>query len=183
MEQGDLFQLDDVVALLERTPASLSQLLAGLPQPWLQTKESSESWSPYEVLCHLINGEDTNWMPRAQHILAGDGRPFEPFDRAPRLDEPHPPAADELLRRFAALRHANIAALRRLNLTAAELERTGEHPEFGQVTLRQLLATWAVHDLNHTGQIVATLARRYTTAVGPWKAYLSILHGAEWSGD
>jgi len=171
----DGFKLDDAVAILERTPASLSALLMGLSEEWVRATTGDDKWSPYDVIGHLIDGERTNWIPRARHILAGETRPFEPFDRTAHLTERQDNRIDELLATFAELRRANVAALRGMNLTNVDLRRTGQHPEFGQVTLRQLLATWVVHDLNHIGQIVETLAKVYTTAVGPWSAYLLIL--------
>jgi hypothetical protein len=183
MEQANPLRLDDVLALLERTPASLGFLLAGLPQLWLNMTDGHDTWSPYQVISHLINGEHTNWLPRVQHILANEKRSFEPFDRVPWPNEHHASSADELLARFAQLRQENIATLKRLNLSKADMNRTGQHPEFGEVTLGQLLATWAVHDLNHIGQIVGTMARVYTNAVGPWKAYLPILQAGEWSEE
>lgn len=183
MSQTDPFHLDDVVVLLERTPASLNNLLAGLPQLWINATEGNNSWSPYEVICHLITGEYTNWLPRVQHILANDKRPFEPFDRTPWPDEHHNKNAVELLALFAQIRHQNIATLKRLSLSNADMSRTGQHPEFGEVTLGQLLATWVVHDLNHIGQIVGTMAKVYTNAVGPWQAYLSILQAGGSSED
>ena len=120
MDQANPFHLDDVLALLERTPASLSALLAGLPQLWLNTNDSDGTWSPSQVISHLINGEHTNWLPRVQHILANEKRSFEPFDRTPWTHEGHAPSADALLARFAQLRQENIATLKRLNLSNAD---------------------------------------------------------------
>jgi hypothetical protein len=167
--------LDEVVIMLERAPATLSALLTGLPERLLRATDGDDSWSPYDVLGHLIDGERTNWLPRAQHILAGETQPFAPFDRTAFLSERQDQPIDERLALFAALRRENIAALLGMNLTSADLSRTGQHPEFGSVTLAQLLATWVVHDLNHIRQIVHTLAKVYTDAVGPWRAYLLIL--------
>lgn len=181
MNQADPFRLADVLVLLERTPASLNSLLIGLPHVWLNATDGPGTWSPYQVITHLINGEYTNWLPRVHRILANDTQPFEPFDRTPSLQEQNAPSADELLARFAELRQESIATLIRLNLSQVDMNRTGQHPEFGTVTLQQLLATWAVHDLNHIGQIVGTVARVYTDAVGPWKAYLPILQASGWS--
>lgn len=173
--QQDAFNLDDAVAILERTPASLSALLAGVPERWVRATEGDESWSPYDVIGHLIDGERMNWMVRARHILRGEQRPFDPFDRTAHLSENQGKSVDELLTAFAELRRENVAALVSMNLTSADLSRTGQHPEFGEVRLSQLLATWVVHDLNHIGQIVQTMAKVYGHAVGPWTAYLSIL--------
>lgn len=175
----DGFNLDDAVALLERTPASLSALLAGLPQTWVKATEGEGTWSPYDVVGHLIHGERTDWIPRARHILAGEGRPFEPFDRTAQFTESRGKSLGELLDTFAALRRENVAALARMALTEADLARRGLHPALGEVTLGQLLATWVVHDLDHLGQIARTMAKAYAGAVGPWSAYLSILKDRE----
>lgn len=167
-------RLADALAVLERTPATLGALLDGLPDTWARATDSDGAWSPYDVVGHLIQGERTNWMPRARHILSGAPGPFVPFDRTPQFGD-SPPSLTELLATFADLRHANVADLHALQLTAQDLERTGQHPDFGDVTLGQLLATWVVHDMNHLAQIAQTLARVYTDAVGPWRAYLSVL--------
>lgn len=170
-----MFNLADALTRLERTPDSLRALMVGLPDQWLFATEGPDEWSPYQVLCHLVNGEYTNWLLRAQHILAGEPRPFAPFDRTGLPAELHGKSADDLLAVFAHMRRDNVAALRRFNLSDADLARIGQHPEFGTVTLAQLLATWVVHDLNHLAQITRTLAKVYTVAVGPWRAYLDIL--------
>lgn len=171
----DGFNLDEAVALLGQTPATLSSLLAGLPEQSARAAEVEGAWSPHDVIAHLIDGERTNWMPRARHILAGGQGPFEPFDRTAEIAASQAKSVGELLAAFAELRRANVAELAGLNLTGADLERTGQHPEFGEVKLAQLLATWVVHDLDHLGQIVRTVAQQYTEAVGPWRAYLEIL--------
>lgn len=177
--QHDGFNLDDAVAILERTPATVSALLVGVPERWARATEGDESWSPYDVVGHLIDGERTNWLPRARHILAGETRPFDPFDRTAHFTESQGKSLDELLTAFAELRRENVAALGGMNLTSADLSRTGQHPEFGEVRLAQLLATWVVHDLNHVAQIVQTMAKVYADAVGPWSVYLSILQDRE----
>ncbi len=173
--EADTFNLDDTLTILERTPATLNALLADLPERWLGATEGEGSWSPREVLVHLIEGERTNWLPRARHILAGETRPFDPFDRTGLFAESQGKSVAELLSRFAALRRDNVAALQALEITPATLNQTGQHPEFGEVRLAQLLATWVVHDLNHVAQIVRTMAKVYGEAVGPWSAYLAIL--------
>jgi uncharacterized damage-inducible protein DinB len=175
----ELFNLSEAVALLERTPASLSALLTGLPDIWVRATEGEGTWSPYDVVGHLIHGERTDWIPRARHILAGERRPFEPFDRTAQLTESRGQSLDELLTTFAALRRESLAALAGMNLTEAHLSMTGQHPELGEVTLGQLLATWVVHDLDHVGQISRTMAKVYAGEVGPWGAYLSILRDRE----
>ncbi len=167
--------LKDIVAILERTPASLTALLAGLPDVWITATEGDNTWSPYDVIGHLIHGERTDWIPRARHILAGETRPFPPFDRTAQFTESHSANLSELLATFEALRQDSIATLVSMNLTNEDLRRTGQHPEFGAVTLGQLLATWVVHDLDHISQIARTMAKVYAETVGPWKTYLSIL--------
>lgn len=174
MHQNE-FNLEDAMAILVRTPAALRALCAGLPEQWVRTTEGDGAWSPYDVIGHLIHGERTDWLPRARHILAGERQPFAPFDRTAQFSESQGKSIGELLTTFAELRSENIAALVSMKLTHADLSRTGQHPELGEVRLGQLLATWVVHDLNHLGQIVQTMARGYTNAVGPWRAYLSIL--------
>src|SRR5713226_10549321 len=169
------FNLDEGLAVLERTPASLTALLDGLPETWIRSTEGEGTWSPYDVIGHLIHGERTDWIPRARHILADEARPFESFDRAAQFTENKGKSLAELLEIFADLRRENVAALEGMKLTEADFERKGLHPELGEVTLGQLLATWVVHDLDHLGQISRTMAKVYVDAVGPWSAYLSIL--------
>jgi hypothetical protein len=171
--------LKDAVAVLERTPASLAALLEGLPDVWVSATEGGETWSPYDVVGHLIHGERTDWIPRARHILAGESRPFDKFDRTAQLTESRGKGLGELLSTFAELRRENVAALAAMNLTGEDLGRKGLHPELGEVTLGQLLATWVVHDLDHVGQVARTMAKAYAAAVGPWSAYLSILRDRE----
>jgi hypothetical protein len=175
----DGLNLSDIVALLARTPASLTALLEGLPDTLVAATEGADTWSPYDVIGHLIHGERADWIPRARHILAGEGRPFDPFDRTAQFTESGGRSVSELLATFAALRRENVAALSGMNLTSAELSRAGRHPELGDVTLGQLLAAWVVHDLDHVGQIARTMAKVYADAVGPWSAYLSILRDRE----
>ncbi|WP_257306675.1 DinB family protein [Geothrix campi] len=167
--------LDNIVAILARTPASLSALLEGLPQALVTVTEGGNTWSPYDVIGHLIYGERVNWIPRARHILAGETRPFDPFDRTAQFTQSQGKELSELLKTFEMLRRENLATLAGMNLTDTDFFRVGHHPELGEVTLGQLLATWAVHDLDHLGQIARTLAKAHTSAVGPWGRFLSIL--------
>ncbi|MGH9443620.1 MAG: DinB family protein [Thermoanaerobaculia bacterium] len=173
------FDLDDAVAVLRRTPASLAALLEGLPQAWITATEGGETWSPYDVIGHLIHGERTDWIPRARHILAGETRPFEKFDRTAQLRESRATSLADLLATFSRLREENLAALTAMKISDADMARGGLHPELGPVTLGQLLSTWVVHDLDHVAQIARTMAKVYGKAVGPWTAYLSILHDRE----
>jgi DinB family protein len=169
--------LPDVVAILGRTPAALRALLSGLPEPWLTASEGEGTFSPRDVLGHLIHGEKTDWIPRVELILgSGDTRPFVPFDRFGFRDAIRGRSIGDLLDEFEALRTQNLETLRTLGPGGRELAYKGLHPELGPVTLGQLLATWAVHDLNHIGQIVRVMSRQYEVEVGPWKAYLGILN-------
>ena len=169
-------KLADAVAVLERTPATLAALLQGLPETWTNATEGNDTWSPYDVIGHLIHGELTDWIPRAQHILSGESRAFDRFDRTAQFKESQGQSLNELLATFASHRRDNISVLLEMNLSEEDLDRRGLHPELGEVTLRQLLATWVVHDLDHIGQIARTMAKVYTNAVGPWTEYLSILN-------
>jgi hypothetical protein len=168
------FSLDEALAILERTPRALAALLSGLPRAWTEATEGDGTWSPREILAHLVHGERTDWIPRARIILAhGEGRPFDPFDREGHASLPADPAA--LLAEFASARAESVAALRAMRLSEKDLDRAGRHPAFGRVTLRQLLATWVVHDLGHLRQAARVMAKRYGEDVGPWIAYLPVL--------
>jgi hypothetical protein len=170
------FDLDRAIAVLERTPAVLRALLAGLPDPWVRGCEGAGTWCAFDVVGHLIDGEETDWIPRARIILGpGPSRRFEPFDRFHHLEANRGVPIATLLDRFAARRAESLTALRGFHLTPELLERTGEHPELGTVTLSQLLSTWVAHDLDHLAQIVRVMARQYAGAVGPWGRYLSVL--------
>ena len=169
-------ELDQTLEILERTPATLRAILAGLSADWTHAHSDPDSWSPSAVVGHLINGEETNWLPRAEMILQyGESRPFETFDRTAQFDQLKDQSLDQLLNTFEQLRRQNIARLKAMQITSAQLSLRGTHPELGAVTLRQLLATWVVHDLNHIGQVVEAMSKRYVEAVGPWKAFLPIL--------
>jgi hypothetical protein len=171
------FDLGETFDLLERTPAVLDRLLRGTSAAWHRHDEGPETWSAFDVVGHLVHGEETDWIPRARIILEhGEARPFAPFDRTAMLTRFARWSLGDLLDRFAELRRANLEIARGWKLAAADLERRGRHPDFGPVTLRQLLATWAVHDLNHLGQIARVVAKRYGDEVGPWRAYLGILN-------
>ncbi|MFA6167885.1 MAG: DinB family protein [Gemmatimonadaceae bacterium] len=170
------FDFDDAIALLERTPATLRALLAGLSDAWITANEGPETFSPFDNLGHLIHGERTDWIPRARIILAqGTNRTFEPYDRFAQARESEGKSVATLLDEFATLRAENVATLRSWNLSARELSLEGEHPSLGPVTLRQLLATWVAHDLGHLAQTARVMAKRHREAVGPWRAYLPIL--------
>jgi uncharacterized damage-inducible protein DinB len=171
------FELDEAMATLSRTPATLKAMLNGLPRNWVENNEGPETWSPYDVIGHLIHGEQTDWLQRAKIILEyGEARPFDPFDRFAQFEESKGKTLEELLEEFAALREQNLATLREMNLGAGDFEKTGQHPALGKVTLKELLATWVTHDLDHIAQISRTMAKQYATEVGPWQAYISILY-------
>lgn len=170
------FNLTEGIAVLERTPGTFRALLAGLPEPWISSTEGPDTFSPFDNLGHLIHGERTDWIPRAQIILAQDiSRTFAPYDRFAQVRESAGKSLDELLDEFEALRAANLITLRGWNLSDAKFELEGRHPALGVVTLRQLLSTWVAHDLGHIAQTTRVMAKRYREAVGPWRAYLPIL--------
>lgn len=161
--------------LLERTPAVLREWLAGLPAAWLDAREGEGTWSPREIVGHLIEGERTDWMPRVRHILRhGDAVAFAPFDRGAHL-RAGSAAIEDQIAEFDRLRARSLAELDALRLGAGDLGRTGRHPELGVVTLGQHLATWQAHDLSHLAQIARVLARRHEQAIGPWRAYLPLV--------
>ncbi len=170
------FDLDEGMAVLTRTPATLRALLADLPSPWTSANEGPDTWSPQDVVGHLIHGEETDWIPRAKIILTkGESQAFEPFDRFAQARRFAGWSLERLLDRFGELRAAGIATLRGWRLTWEQLALPGRHPELGPVTLAQLLASWVVHDLGHIAQISRVMAKQYTAAVGPWKVYLPVL--------
>jgi hypothetical protein len=174
--------LAETNALLERTPAVVRALLGGLPESWLGTPDTADGWTPRDVVGHLISAELDDWIPRARIILEhGTERAFDPFDRFAHVERDAGVPLDELIERFDALRREQLRLLREL-VGEAELDRVGRHPELGEVTMRQLLATWAVHDLDHVAQIYAGLAGSRDAAVGPWKAYLGILTRRDGAG-
>jgi DinB family protein len=169
-------KLVETVAILTRTPAALNALLRGLPDIWALRNEGPETWSAFDIVGHLIFGERTDWMPRARIILEnGEARPFDPFDRFAQKKESQGKSLEQLLDEFARLRAENLAGLQALNLRPDDLQRRGRHPELGVVTLSELLAAWAVHDLTHVHQLSRVMAHQYREQVGPWSAYLGVL--------
>jgi hypothetical protein len=171
------FSLPEALPLLRRTPAVLQTWLGDLPEPWTARNEGPETWSPYDIVGHLIHGERTDWIPRTELLLDhGESRPFVPFDRFAQFRDSRGKSLQELLEIFAELRAQNVARLEALSLSGDDFDRRGRHPELGSVTLGQLLATWVAHDLNHLAQIARVMARQYAESVGPWRAYLPILH-------
>jgi hypothetical protein len=169
------FTLEGGCEILRRTPDVLRALLHDLPGDWLHGREAPEAWSPYQVCGHLLHVEECDWLDRTRVILEhGTGRVFEPVDREAGFARFRGWPLSDLLDSFASTRQANLTELTRL-LAGGGLDRRGVHPDFGEVTLAQLLATWVVHDLNHLGQVGKTMAKQYADAVGPWRAYLPIL--------
>ena len=171
--------LEYTIALLGRTPAALDALLRDLPDAWTRSNEGAETWSAFDVVGHLIHGERTDWMARAERILQdGESRAFDRFDRLAQMRESEGKALDELLDEFARIRAANLRELRGWNLQAADFARRGRHPSLGAVTLAELLATWAAHDMTHLHQVSRIMAHQYRDAVGPWIRFLGVLHCA-----
>ncbi|MEO1021968.1 MAG: DinB family protein [Bacteroidota bacterium] len=172
------FDLNTSIEVLSRTPDVLTSMLAGLSDEWVGNNEGEQTWSPYDVLGHLIHGEKTDWIVRSKIMLSdADDKTFTPFDRFAQMSLPRDTPVEELLAEFRTLRQENLRTLKGFNLTETDFERTGIHPEFGEITLKQLLATWVAHDLGHIAQISRVMAKQYKEEVGPWKKYLRILNG------
>lgn len=169
-----MFTVELGLEILDRTPAVLRAWLGGLSPEWLAANEGPDTWNPYDVVGHLIHGERTDWMARTNIILEGGGT-FATFDRFAQFRESEGKSLAQLLDEFAEVRRANVARLRSLSLTDADLQKTGTHPKFGAVTLRQLLSTWAAHDLDHLMQISRVMGKQLTQDVGPWKEYLRVV--------
>ncbi len=169
-------ELQNTIALLERTPKMLDALLRGLPDAWVQANEGDGTWTAFDVVGHLIHGESTDWMPRLRRILEfGESRAFDPFDRQAQDRESAGKTLPVLLDEFAEARRVNLEQLRSLDLSGAVMNRRGRHPALGVVTLSQLLATWAAHDMTHLHQISRIMAYQYREAVGPWSKFLGVL--------
>lgn len=170
------FDLKKSIEILERTPSVVEACLSGLSEDWVRNNEGENTWSPYDVMGHLIIGEKTDWMTRARIILSNsESKLFEPFDRFAQFNEDQNRSIDDLIQEFKTLRKKNLEELADLNITSGDLKFEGIHPEFGNVTLGQLIATWAVHDLGHIAQITRTMASQYSEEVEPWINYLGIL--------
>ncbi len=168
--------IQDTIALLSRTPATFDALLRGLPERWTLRNEGENTWTPYDVVGHLIHGEHTDWIPRVRRIMKeGESKPFEPFDRTAQERESKGKSLGQLLDDFARLRGDNIRELRAMNLKPEDFDKRGMHPSLGSVTLSELLATWAAHDLTHLHQISRIMAHQYRDSVGPWSKFLGVL--------
>jgi hypothetical protein len=170
------FQLEQAIEVLRRTPSVLRSMLSGLSDPWVFNNYGPETFSPFDVVGHLIHGERADWIARARIILEqGEGRTFDPFDRYAMYEASKGKTLAELLDTFESLREENVRTLESMPLTPEKLALRGTHPALGAVTLENLLTTWVVHDLNHVAQIAKAMASQYREAVGPWEAHLSIL--------
>lgn len=170
------FDLEKSILILERTPAVLETLLSGLPDDWIMHNEGGESWSPYDVMGHLIHGEKTDWMARTKIILnEGTGRTFDVFNRTAMFEESKGKSLSALLAEFKSARTENLKTLRSLRLTEKDFDKKGTHPKFGEVTLRQLLSTWTIHDLSHLAQIARVMAKQYKAEIGPWLEYMRLV--------
>jgi len=171
------FELNKALLILERTPSVFRSLLQDLPPGWIHENEGEHTWSPFDVIGHLIHGEKTDWMVRTAIILGNDpGKTFEPFDRFAQFENSRGKGLEALLAEFDTLRQENLRRLRSLQLSGEDLQREGMHPELGPVTLSQLLAAWVVHDLGHIAQVSRVMAKQYKSEVGPWTQYLTILN-------
>lgn len=172
------FSLEHSLQILQTTPTTLAHLLQNLSSDWTTANEGPETWSPYDVIGHLIHGDRTDWLARAEVILSdkpASERKFVPFDRFAQFEESKGKTLQQLLEEFSVVRTQSLERLRSLNIRPEELGKTGIHPTFGEVSLSQLLSTWVVHDLDHLSQISRVMAKQYTDAVGPWIAFLKIL--------
>ena len=172
------FDLNQSIVILHKTPLVVSSLLQGLSNEWLFNNEGKDTWSPYDIIGHLIEGEKTDWIPRMRIILSNnDDKRFVPFDRFAQLNNDKSESIEVLLKEFGSLRKANLRELAKANPDEKKLNKKGIHPEFGEVTLRQLLAAWVAHDLNHICQISRVLANQYKDEMGPWTKYISVVNG------
>lgn len=174
------FVLADAEAQLAATPALLSAWLRPLPPSWLESNEGGETWSVFDVVGHLVHGERTDWVPRLRRIMEhGEDKPFEPFDRFAQFEASRGKSVAQLLDEFSQARTASLDSLREYQLSERDLDRRGKHPELGSVTVRELVATWVAHDLDHVVQIARVLAYRFSNTVGPWRAYLRVVSGSQ----
>jgi hypothetical protein len=171
------FNLDDAILFLGRTPTVLKALLTNLPRSWITAKEEDQSWSVYNIMGHLIHGEKTDWIPRMNIILSqNENKNFEPFDRFAQFRDSGEKRLEDLMEEFGELRSLNIDKLRKAALQEVDMRKSGIHPAFGKVSLKELLSSWVVHDLNHLGQICRVMANQYKEEIGPWVEFMGILH-------
>jgi hypothetical protein len=169
--------MEEAVEILECTPRTLRSLLSGLSEDWIFSDEGESTWSPFDIIGHLIEADKFNWMPRIEMIISkGQSEIFPPFDRFSQLRQNSKKSPDQLFYEFSEIRQQNLEKLKSIITNGTSLEQTGVHPEFGVVRLRELLSTWTVHDLSHIAQITRVMANRYKEDVGPWKTYLRIMN-------
>ena len=171
------FNLSEAISILERSPATIRELLLGLSENWTNQNEGGETWSAFDVIGHLIHGEKTDWLVRSKMILTQENPHFEVFDRFAQFEASTGKGLSDLIDEFTVLRSGNLSELKSLNISENALLKTGIHPEFGEVTLRSLLATWVAHDLGHIAQISRVMAKQYKSEAGPWTKYISVLNG------
>ncbi|OQP62576.1 hypothetical protein A3860_28205 [Niastella vici] len=171
------FDIEKAIPVLERTPQVIEALLNGLPDEWIYSNEGGDTWTPIDIVAHLIFGEKTDWIPRTQIILGEGSRQFVPFDMEGHIKERKGKTMSQLLDEFTILRKENLALLKGIDFSGEILDKTGIHPQLGRVTLRQLLAAWVVHDLTHIHQLSRVMAKQYEEAVGPWKQFMGVLGG------
>lgn len=170
------YSIDKALEILDRTPRTLQTLLEDISEDWTHNNEGGESWSPYDILGHLIHGEKTDWISRIKITLAEEGnKTYHPFDRFAQFEESKGKSISDLFEEFSALREKNIEVLKSMNISESDFEKGAIHPSLGRVKLKQLMATWVVHDLGHIAQISRVMAKQYTDEVGPWRDYLSVL--------
>ncbi|GAB5401042.1 MAG: hypothetical protein Aureis2KO_26270 [Aureisphaera sp.] len=171
------YNLEEAISILQRTPLALRSMLSGLSDSWTHSNEGGRSWSPYDVIGHLVHGERTDWMPRLEIVLSeGPNKTFEPYDRFAQFRMSEGKSLADLLDEFENLRKSNLITLRSKDLSEKDLSKEANHPELGPVALREMLAAWVVHDLGHIAQIARVMAKQYKDEVGPWPKYLTILN-------
>lgn len=170
-----IFKLEQSIEILERTPQVLRLLLSGLSSEWIANNEGPETWSPFDVMGHLIHGEKTDWIPRTEMILAEREQPFPVFDRYAQFEESKGKSMEDLLMEFESLRAESLQKLKSMKIDESDLDKTGIHPGLGYVTLREQLSCWTAHDLGHLAQISRVMAKQYKEEVGPWIQYLGIM--------
>ena len=170
------FNLNEAIEILERTPAVLEQLLTGLSDSWIYNNEGENTWSPFDIVGHLLHGEKTDWITRAKLVMKDEQQTFEPFDRFAQLKDSQGKSIGQLLAEFKTLRTQNLETLKKMNISEDHLQKTGIHPNLGQVTLKELLSTWVVHDLGHIRQMTRVMAKQYKNELGPWEKYLPVVH-------
>ena len=170
------FQLEKAIEILERTPSVMKELLLGLSEDWIQNNEGQDTWSPYDVIGHLVHGEKTDWMPRLEIVLSdSEDKTFTPYDRFAQFEMSKGKSLEKLLHEFESLRKENLNTLRSKNLSEKDLTRTAIHPSLGIITLKNMLAAWVVHDLGHIAQVSRVMAKQYKNEIGPWTQYLTIV--------